>query len=165
MNERVLTVCEQQVSKTVVWFSSDWFLWSYIYYDFFQPQFWIIFSSSNPYLVLFFLLFRRFDETLQMFFGGTEEQKRTQTRGLAWKYSAAISGQYHNVPVNYNIMLLSHHRLETLTPHPIRDQERRTCGLQTIVSSESGRNVDMFDDSNISYTDSYDVKAQMTNDR
>lgn len=100
-----------------------------------------------------------------MFFGGTEEQKRTQTRGLAWKYSAAISGQYHNVPVNYNIMLLSHHRLEILTPHPIRDQERRTCGLQTIVSSESGRNVDMFDDSNISYTDSYDVKAQMTNDR
>lgn len=88
-----------------------------------------------------------------------------QTRGLAWKHSAAISGQYHNVPINYNIMLLSHHRLETLTPHPIRDQERRTCGLQTIVSSESGRNVDMFDDSNISYTDSYDVKAQMTNDR
>lgn len=81
MNERVLTVCEQQVSKTVVWFSSDWFLWSYIYYDFFQPQFWIIFSSSNPYLVLFFLLFRRFDETLQMFFGGTEEQKRSPNKG------------------------------------------------------------------------------------
>lgn len=54
MNERVLTVCEQQVSKTVVWFSSDWFLWSYIYCDFFQPQLWIIFSSYNPYLVLFF---------------------------------------------------------------------------------------------------------------
>lgn len=159
MNERVLTVCEQQVSRTVVWFSSDWFLHPS------NPSS----ESSFPAIILIssfsFVLFRRFDETLRMFFGGTEEQKRTQTRGLAWKYSAAISGQYHNVPVNYNIMLLSHHRLETLTPHPIRDQERRTCGLQTIVSSESGRNVDMFDDSNISYTDSYDVKAQMTNDR
>ena len=49
-----------------------------------------------------------------MIFGGTEEQKR----GIIWKYSAAISGQYHNVPVNYNIKLLSHHRLETLTPPP-----------------------------------------------
>lgn len=159
MNERVLTVCEQQVSKTVVWFSSDWFLHPS------NPSS----ESSFPAIILIssfsFVLFWRFDETLWMFFGGTEEQKRTQTRGLAWKYSAAISGQYHNVPINYNIMLLSHHRLETLTPHPIRDQERRTCGLQTIVSSESGRNVDMFDDSNISYTDSYDVKAQMTNDR
>lgn len=75
MNERVLTVCEQQVSKTVVWFSSDWFLHPS------NPSS----ESSFPAIILIssfsFVLFWRFDETLWMFFGGTEEQKRTPNKG------------------------------------------------------------------------------------
>lgn len=75
MNERVLTVCEQQVSKTVVWFSSDWF---------FHPSNPSS-ESSFPAIILIssfsFVLFWRFDETLWMFFGGTEEQKRTPNKG------------------------------------------------------------------------------------
>lgn len=75
MNERVLTVCEQQVSRTVVWFSSDWFLHPS------NPSS----ESSFPAIILIssfsFVLFWRFDETLWMFFGGTEEQKRTPNKG------------------------------------------------------------------------------------
>ena len=37
-----------------------------------------------------------------------------QTWGNVWKNAAAISGQYHNVTANYNIMLLPDHRLERI---------------------------------------------------
>lgn len=39
-----------------------------------------------------------------------------QTRRMVWKYAATIAGQYHSVTVNYNIVLLSRHRSENLTP-------------------------------------------------
>lgn len=54
------------------------------------PTFIVIFfnpssESSFPAIILIssfsFVLFWRFDETLRMFFGGTEEQKRTPNKG------------------------------------------------------------------------------------
>lgn len=48
-----------------------------------------------------------------------------QASNIFWKYSAAISGQYHNVTVNCNIMLQSDHHLENSTP----GYEKRPRGL------------------------------------
>lgn len=55
---------------------------------------------------------------------------------------------HNNVTVNYNIMFLSHHHLETLTP-TLNKKPRQKCGLWTVVSSEQGRSADVFDDFNI----------------
>lgn len=87
-----------------------------------------------------------------------------QTRGIVWKYSAAISGQYHNVFVNHNIMLPSHHRLEKLT-RSRWDQERRTCNSSKSMFSYKKRHDFNIIPNTDSYTLNIVILSESSNDR